>query len=187
MCSPDPCELVKRHLYCSIALERLVAEALSLFSEKLRGFDSYSQLILAAIAIESERHAEILEMLAKELNLYNEYSNCREFVGEPWRAVETMSEELKSGREASYAELLERQKWVEEAVGEETYHKILLPLVSGTAREQCIESNASEAFKDILDKVVEDEKFHEQAVKEVMQRLIKRSTESGSDHPIPIP
>jgi len=51
-----------------------------------------------------------------------------------------------------------------------------LPLVSGTARELCIEAPASEAVKEILDKIVEDEKFHEKAVKESMQRLTKKHT-----------
>jgi len=174
--SADLCELVRKHLYCSSALERLVAEALKLFSERLRGVDTYSQLVLATVGIESERHAQILEMVAKSLNLYKEYGDCREFVGEPWRAVEAMVEELRSGREVNYAELLEKQRWLEEALGEETYHRILLPLVSGTARELCIEAPASEAVKEILDKIVEDEKFHEKAVKEAMQRLTKKHT-----------
>jgi hypothetical protein len=117
---------------------------------------------------ESEKQAQILEMVAKSLNLYKEYGDCREFVDEPWRAVEAMVEELRSGREVSYAELLEKQRWVEEAVGEETYHRILLPLVSG---ELCIEPKASETVKEMLNKIVEDERFHEKAVKEVMQRL----------------
>jgi rubrerythrin len=172
---PDVCELVRKHLYCSASLERLVAKALKLCGVKLRSVDRYAQLVLTLIAIESERHAEIFEVLAKELNLSKEYSDCREFVGEPWRAVETMIEELKSGREVDYSKLLEKQRWLEEAVGEETYHKILLPLLPGLANEQCVESRASEALKEILDKIVWDEKYHEKAVKELIQRLSKRA------------
>ncbi|MCC6016598.1 MAG: hypothetical protein LM582_06110 [Desulfurococcaceae archaeon] len=65
------------------------------------GVDTYLQLIL--------------ETVAKSLNLYKEYGDCREFVGEPWRAVEAVMGELRSGREFNYAELLEKQKWLEEA------------------------------------------------------------------------
>jgi hypothetical protein len=49
--SANLCELVRKHLYCSSVLEKLVAEALNLISERLRGVDTYSQLVPATFAI----------------------------------------------------------------------------------------------------------------------------------------
>jgi len=135
----DVCSLVKRHTYCSIALESLVSELLSLYSEKLRASRRGASVLLKVVSIESEKHAEIIDLLAKELDLYVEYEDCRSLVGEPWRAVEDLLATLKSGVEIEPKEFLKRLAWVERAVGEETYHRVLLPLITGRdVVEQCV-------------------------------------------------
>jgi hypothetical protein len=162
----DLCELVRKHIYCSIVLEKLVSELLSLYSEKIKKSLKDKSILLKVVSIESMKHAKILDLLAKELGLYVEYGGCRDFVGEPWVIVENLLNELRSGREIDLKKFIEKQTWIEHAVGEETYHKLLLPLISSReVEEKCLNIHTVKVFTKILDKLTLDEKYHEEILK----------------------
>lgn len=164
----DICTLIKKHLYCSVKLEEMVSELLSLYSDMIRGVDRFRGLVFKALSFESSNHAKTIEYIARELDLYQEFSDCRDFVGEPWRAVESLLRDVRSGRRIPLDEFLERQEWIEKAVGEEAYQRILLPLLTGRAILEglCIDIDGLRALTAILNKIASDEKFHESALKQ---------------------
>lgn len=169
----DLCHVVKRKLYCSYKLELLVAKLLSAYAEKLDGSsprERDARAILMAIAIESNKHAELIDMIARLYNLYEEVDDCSQVVGMPWHVLQELFEDVSSGRHIDLKKFIEKQMWLEKAVGEETYHKLMLPLLSlKEDLHSCADSSALSSIELIFNKIALDEKWHEEMLKKLME------------------
>ena len=89
-------------------------------------------MLLEIIAFESEKHALILREIANLLNLAFQSIDCREFLGALYIDLERVEYELHKKESLGLeelAKLLESLIIIENFTGEETYHKLLLPLI----------------------------------------------------------
>ncbi|MEL9940861.1 MAG: hypothetical protein QW348_08420 [Ignisphaera sp.] len=166
----DPCQIVKRKLYCSYRLEHLVAKLLLTYAEKLKDSpkEREARAILAAIAIESSKHAELIDMIARLYNLYEEVDDCSQVIGMPWLVLQEFFEEVSSGRHIDLKKFIEKQIWLENAVGEETYHKLLLPLLSLKEElRNCADPSTLSSIELLFKKIALDEKWHEEMLKKI--------------------
>ncbi|MEM1595557.1 MAG: hypothetical protein QXS24_00175 [Desulfurococcaceae archaeon] len=64
-------------------------------------------------------------------------------------------------------EFINKQKWVENAIGEETYHKLLMPLVSRSIQLGCLEEHRANIVIDVLSKLKQYEEWHEELLKKL--------------------
>ncbi|MCX8199708.1 MAG: hypothetical protein N3E36_06805 [Sulfolobales archaeon] len=123
-----------------------------------------TKTIFSIIAAESRNHAKFLELVAEQNNLFEE-TDCSQTVGIPWAAVQKLREELSSGRVIGLKEFIERQMWLEKAVGEETYHKIVLPLIREGIKAGCITREYANILETLFSKMILDEEYHEEMLK----------------------
>lgn len=163
------CETLRATLRCSASLESMVADLLKAYADVKRDELGVRRLIIEAVALESRNHATMLEMLAEPLALGSE-PPCKELVGEPWRVVEELAAEVRRGAAVGLRDFVERQAWVEGAVGEETYHRVLLPLIREAMRLGCVSEAWAELADKILSKIVSDETWHEEALRWLLAR-----------------
>lgn len=157
----DIVSIVSKSMYCSYMMEKMVADALAKYAELIKPRSVPISIILYTIALESKRHAELLEFLAKQFNLFEE-TNCEQFVGEPWSRVKYVLDRISVGEEMDFRSFVETQIWIESCVGEETYHKILIPLLIECAKIGCLSEDTAKALEAVLRKLVDDEKWHEE-------------------------
>uniref|UniRef100_A0A7C4FGH4 Rubrerythrin diiron-binding domain-containing protein n=1 Tax=Ignisphaera aggregans TaxID=334771 RepID=A0A7C4FGH4_9CREN len=160
----DP-ELLKKILRCSIELEKKVAMVYIKLSNKVS--DPAIRVLFEVIALESDKHAVILERIVSLSNLMSQSISCREFLGSLYIGLEQVEEYLNTKIQLDLEELrklLESLVIVEGFVGEETYHKLLIPLIKDFISEGNFVSM-------LVDKIILDEKFHEEAVKSVLSFL----------------
>lgn len=168
----DLCSAVRRNLHCSYRLELLVAKLLLIYAETLRSSspkELMARAILTAIAIESNRHAELIDSIAKLYNLYEEAVDCPQIVGMPWTVIQKLFEEISSGRHIDLKDFIERQAWIERTVGEETYHRLLIPLLREGVKSGCIDSDSAPIVGVLLDKIVFDEEWHEKLLRRLLE------------------
>ncbi len=167
----DICSIIRRNLYCSYMLEQMAANLITLYMDKLHTSNTKLttiKTILNVLAIESKNHALYIEFVAKQNNLFEE-TDCSQLVGMPWTIIQKLLEELSSGRGIDLKEFIERQMWLEKAIGEETYHRIILPLIRKGIEISCIDKEYTDTIEIILSKIIDDEKWHE----ELLQLLLK--------------
>lgn len=164
------CSLVRKTFYCSYRLEKLVAELLNKYSEKIKNFNKEINIILKIIAIESLKHAEFINFLSEYYNLYEEIDNCSQVVGEPWIVVQELLELIDRVENIDLKMFLEKQSWLEKTVGEESYHKLLMPLLREAIQNNCIDYHEADIVKEVLDKIVVDEKWHEHVLKILLEK-----------------
>ena len=168
----DLCHAVSRNLYCSYRLELLVAKLLSVYAESLRGpspKEREARAILMAVAIESNRHAELIDLIARLYSLYEEVDDCSQVVGMPWSVTQKLFEEVSSGRYTDLKDFIERQMWIEKAVGEETYHRLLMPLLREGVKSGCIDSSGASVIELLFDKIALDEEWHEKLLRKLTE------------------
>ncbi|MEM3948790.1 MAG: hypothetical protein QXM76_04270 [Zestosphaera sp.] len=155
-------------LYCTSELEKITALAIDLFAEKVLKQGDATGILYAAlksISMESNLHASVIEMLGKAAKAYEPVDSCEEVVGGPWRMVSNAILNLRGGKTASLKEFIEGQKWVEVAIGEETYQQLALPLIREHLKTQ--PAGISRIVEALLDKIVNDERIHEKMLIEV--------------------
>lgn len=155
--------IIRKDMYCCYMMEKMVAEALSRYADMIKRRCIHVSAILYAIAQESKKHAEILEYLAQLFDLFEE-TNCEQLVGEPWTRIKELLNRLSIGEEIDLKSFIETQRWIEVAVGEETYHKILLPLLMEYMRMIYTDGEVAEILKRIFSKIINDEKWHEESL-----------------------
>ncbi|MEM3912741.1 MAG: hypothetical protein QXW93_04720 [Desulfurococcaceae archaeon] len=56
---------------------------------------------------------------------------------------------------------------MENAIGEETYHKLLMPLVSRSIQLGCLEEHRANIVIDVLSKLKQYEEWHEELLKKL--------------------
>ncbi|MEM2077860.1 MAG: hypothetical protein QXH45_01145 [Thermosphaera sp.] len=158
-------------VYCIAQFEMFTAS----FYEKLsqRVSDESVSLILQLISMDSRTHSQIFVELARRLGFLEPPGNCREIVGEPWRRVESLTSRLDVAIEISLPEYLKDLELVENFVGEETFTRIILPLLKDALSER--DAGLAEATSLIINKIIEDEKHHEKLVRKAMDIAEKRS------------
>lgn len=157
---------VGRILYCSIALEKLAAEVYRELAARLSTRNP--ALLLEVLSTESEAHAKILEKLAEAIEVELRPAQCRELVGYAYENLEEIKALLKSGDTVSATlELLLSKLSLVEISSEETYHKILLPLLKVIA--------STTGVAEVLEKIAKDESYHEELLE-----LIRRAVLGGS-------
>ncbi|MEM1612724.1 MAG: hypothetical protein QXH02_05140 [Desulfurococcaceae archaeon] len=165
----DPCTLIRRNMYCSYKIEVLVYEMLSTYStliSKDSPLHAYLKVLLYTIALDSKKHAELLELVGKAFNLFEEVE-CSQLVGEPWKVLQSTLEHLRRGVFMDLKTFVENQLWIEKAVGEETYQLLLLPLIKENAKMCGIEGKSLELVNTILERIIQDELFHENTLKRI--------------------
>lgn len=160
-------ELLLRELItCSIVLEKMISDLYFELYEKTR--DPDIKLLFRVIGLESKRHSEILEETAVTYGLKQERVDCRKHLGELFVVVESVLNQLREKSELTLKDLetiLGKNCILENFVGEETYHRILLPLLVDMVPD------ASESLVRIMNKIVRDEEFHEEALKYIISRI----------------
>ncbi|MEM1645294.1 MAG: hypothetical protein QXL96_05420 [Ignisphaera sp.] len=157
----DIVSVVSKNMYCSYMMEKIVADALAKYAESIKSRSVLVSIVLYAIALESRKHSELLEFLAKQFNLFEE-TNCEQFVGKPWSRIKYVLDRVSVGEEIDFKSFVETQLWIEGAVGEETYHKILIPLLIECVKVGCLNEETAKALEAVLRKLVDDEKWHEE-------------------------
>lgn len=159
-------ELLDKTLTCSSILEEAVADVYFQLRNKIN--DPHIALVFETISQESRKHASILRSIAILVGLKRVDVDCREYLGELYASVEHVLSRLQIVKELSKDEvrdIVEKLYVVEYFAGEETYHKLLLPLV----RELLPAS--SKLIEELINKIIEDEEFHERAVKIVLESI----------------
>ncbi|MCC6045453.1 MAG: hypothetical protein LM572_01560 [Ignisphaera sp.] len=155
-------EILKKILNCSIALEEKLSKVYLSLAKKVSELSA--KVLLEIIAFESEKHALILREIANLLNLALQSIDCREFLGALYIDLERVEYELHKKESLGLeelAKLLESLIIIENFAGEETYHKLLLPLIKDfISRDYFITM--------LIDKIVSDEKFHEKAIESII-------------------
>ncbi|MEM1560747.1 MAG: hypothetical protein QXH10_10065 [Ignisphaera sp.] len=159
----DLYSVIRRNLYCCYMMEKMVTDVFDKYADVMKHRSIYISTVLNAIALESKKHAELLGFLAKQFDLFEE-TDCAQFVGEPWVKTQRVLDRLSLGEEMDLKSFLETQIWIEGAIGEETYHKILLPLLIKCINVNCLKEETAKTLEVILRKIVKDEKWHEEVL-----------------------
>lgn len=169
------CSLIRRNLYCAREMELMASMLLKHYAEGLNSSAPgmrEAKVVLLFLAIESEKHAEIIDLLVKSFDLRVEVDACEHVIGEPWRVLQNLFVQISSGVSIDLNDFVEKQMWVERAVGEETYHRLLMPLISRGLRLGCLDEHSANVASTILDKLTLDEEWHEKIIKELIQTKI---------------
>lgn len=159
----DVCTTIRRNLYCSYMLEQMVANLFTAYIDSIDGSNNglgVAKIVLSVLAIESKNHATYIDLMARHYNLFDE-AECTQLIGRPWTLMQELLSELSEGRKMNLKEFIEKQAWIERAVGEETYHKLLLPLINEGVGMGCIDKINASVIESILSKIASDEVWHE--------------------------
>ena len=152
-------------LYCSIELERRVASLYLELASVVEGKDKFASIFLKQIGLESSFHSEILRSLSMALGAYEETGDCPAVIGEAWRRVEEAYSKIKQGKVAEAESVLKDLVLLEGFASEETYHKLLLPLISKLLQDEA----PVDLAKLSIEKIIQDEAFHEKALKKMAE------------------
>lgn len=163
---------------CAEKFERLIAEFYSVLSKKVE--DKLLSAIFKWISAESFNHAELMSSIHKTLDLQHVEVDCSAVIGESWvAAIKSMQNVMKIDKVDSrvVSELLADMKVLENFTGEETYGKLLYPLVRNLIIEVGEESKdlrmMSDMLSTVLDEIVLEEKYHEKLVNLISDLLQK--------------
>ncbi|MEM0347044.1 MAG: hypothetical protein QXV93_05265 [Zestosphaera sp.] len=152
-------------LICAERFEGLVARFYSELSKKVE--DEFLSTVFKWVSVESLNHAELMSSILKFLNLHYVEVDCSAVVGEPWVTVMELFEKIVKTDKADsrvVSELLAGMKILEKFVGEETYGKLLYPLIKKLiieASEKSRDLRRIEILSTIVDELIEEEKYHE--------------------------
>lgn len=156
-------------LVCTEKFESLVAEFYRELSEKVG--DKLLSTVFRWVSMESSGHAELVSGIRESLNIPRVEINCSAVVGEPWVALTKSTKKLVKIDKADsrvIGEILADVKVLENFAGEETYGKLLYPLIKNLIAEAGEELKDSRMKLDILtillNKIVLDEKYHEKLI-----------------------
>jgi hypothetical protein len=119
------------------------------------------------LSIESYSHAKFMEDIYRVLSVTISSHNCREFVGEPWRRVEMLLDLIKKNANISIDKVLNELEIIEKFVGEETYSRLLYPLLDKLIRELSI---SLPIITNILFEITEEEKHHENIIRVLKEK-----------------
>jgi rubrerythrin len=174
-----PVEEVAQLLYCSKWLEEAAAKLYRMLAERLD--DELVASFMKVISAQSAAHAEVMEAIVRSLNLDEVAErlepDCVELTKPVGQQTLSLIEELsRMDRvdEKEFLRLRDKMIFLEDGVGEETYHRVLLPILNGlieTLAAKGLEKDKglAELARDLLLDVIREEKLHE--------LLVRRSSE----------
>lgn len=153
---------VGRLLYCSSVLEEAVAKAYKTLSERVE--NPLIESMLLAIAYDSHKHSAMLTGLFKSMGEFEvKKSDCEKLLGQAWKKLVAFSEiaTMKEGKveEAGIISLVDKMIDLENFVGEEYLMRLDLKVIQLIAKD--LEADST-ILKWILDRIVEEEKAHEE-------------------------
>ncbi len=159
---------------CSEWLERLTAEFYGLLAQKVKS--GYVSALMRVISAQSTAHAEAMDTVLKLLGIEDVLSsdevNCVELTKPVGEATLELMNAVKRSSEINaldYQEILGKLKFLEVGIGEETYHRILQPMLrllidnSGNT-DNCSLELRSRIASELLDDVARQEELHEKLV-----------------------
>uniref|UniRef100_A0A7C5YXK3 Rubrerythrin diiron-binding domain-containing protein n=1 Tax=Ignisphaera aggregans TaxID=334771 RepID=A0A7C5YXK3_9CREN len=145
---------------CSKEFEELTAILYENLSSLYTNNKEFS-LAFKWLSIESYSHAKFMEDIYRVLNITISSYNCREFVGEPWRRVEILLDLIKKNADIDIDEVLNGLEIIEKFVGEETYSRLIYPLLDKLIKELNISLTI---VSNIFSEIIEEEKYHENII-----------------------
>ncbi|QOR94874.1 hypothetical protein IMZ38_02860 [Thermosphaera chiliense] len=157
--------MIGKLIYCSVELERKVASLYQELASLAESGEQFASLLLKQIGLESMVHSEVLRSLGVSLGLYEETGECQTLIGDVWSRVEEAYSKIKQPGKADVRGVLKELVSLEGFVGEETYHRLLLPLLEKVLQDR----DSLRLAKLVLEKIIQDEGFHEKAVNSILK------------------
>ncbi|MEB3758573.1 MAG: hypothetical protein GSR87_01745 [Desulfurococcales archaeon] len=170
----DPEEILAKVLKCSIWLEERTAELYFKISNRLD--DQYTAHLLKIIAHQSKSHAEMLRWIMNN-TLKNQQAEpsvpCIKMTGEVGETTVKAIEYVERREKLTLRDLnkiIGKLEFIEKGVGEETYSRILLPLIKTTLEQTGPQQATLEIAKRMIQTIIREEELHENLVKTIKQR-----------------
>ncbi len=167
-------EVLAKVLKCSIWLEERTAELYFKISNRLD--DQYTAHLLKIIAHQSKSHAEMLRWIMNN-TLKNQQAgpsvDCIKMTGEVGETTVEAIEYVERREKLTLRDLNEiigKLEFIEKGVGEETYSRILLPLIKTTLEQTGPQQATLEIAKRMIQTIIREEELHENLVKTISQR-----------------
>ena len=168
-----PKEVLAKVLKCSIWLEEKTAELYFKISNRLD--DQYTAHLLKIIAHQSKSHAEMLRWIINN-TLKNQQAElsvpCLKMTGEVGKTTVEAIEYVERREKLTLRDLNEiigKLEFIEKGVGEETYSRILLPLIKTTLEQTGPQQATLEIAKRMIQTIIREEELHENLVKTIRQ------------------
>ena len=170
-------EVLAKVLKCSIWLEERTAELYFKISNRLD--DQYTAHLLKIIAHQSKSHAEMLRWIMNNTlkNQKNQQAEpsvpCIKMTGEVGETTVEAIEYVERREKLTLRDLNEiigKLEFIEKGVGEETYSRILLPLIKTTLEQTGPQQATLEIAQKMIQTIIREEELHENLVKTIKQR-----------------
>jgi rubrerythrin len=160
-------KVLEKILECSIWLEEKTAELYYKIADRV-GQRNIGQ-ILRIIARQSESHAEMLNWILENILEKRKPTkiNCVKIVGEVGKTTVDLIKDVENRETITnndLCNLIGDLEFVENGIGEETYSRILLPLIKTTLKQTYQETITLEIAEEIIGTIVNEEKLHERLV-----------------------
>ena len=166
-----PIEVLAKILKCSIWLEERTAELYFKISSRLQ--DPYTSGLLRIIAHQSKSHAEMLKWIIDN-TLRNRQEgqsiDCIKMTGEVGETTVEAIEYVERHQQLTLRDLnniISKLEFIEKGVGEETYSRILLPLIKATLKQTHISQATLEIAQEMIKTMINEEELHENLVKTI--------------------
>jgi len=169
-----PIEVLSKILKCSIWLEEKTAELYFKISKRLQ--DLYTSGLLRIIAHQSKSHAEMLKwIMINTVGNRNRSSriDCMKMTGEVGEITYAIIKNIERRKQLELSDLNEilcKLEFIEKGIGEETYSKILLPLINATLEQTETPRATLEIAGEMIQTIIREEELHESLVKTIKQR-----------------
>ena len=169
-----PVEVLAKILKCSIWLEERTAELYFKISNRLE--NQYTAHLLKIIAHQSKSHAEMLKWIMNN-TLRDQQAktsiDCLKMTGEVGETtVEAIGyverQKLLTLRDLN--EIIDKLEFIERGIGEETYGRIILPLIKATLEQIETPRATLEIAVEMIQTMIREEELHENLVKTIKQR-----------------
>ncbi len=166
-------------LSCLSWLEKRTADLYGALASRVR--DRPISALLRILQRQSLSHKDIIAFIMGVLGMPEAVTGrsvCTTVVGPIAEATEELIDRLsKDGEPLPPEELrdvFKELEFIESAYGEETYVKIMAPLIKAVI-DATKEEWKREAVGYLLEEVIREEKFHEKLVAEILRRAVKET------------
>ncbi|MCD6487660.1 MAG: hypothetical protein J7K21_00340 [Desulfurococcales archaeon] len=158
-------------IYCMYRVEELVAE-LFLKLANLENLPKDVAIVLRYIGMESRNHGLFLRSLHEIIKGRGvSEEKCLGLCGSAYLQAKKLYEKVASAKKISISDvidILQKDIEIEYVAGEETYIRLIAPLLKSYMHELEL---VSKPLLTILREIAEEEKYHEELVKEVINLL----------------
>lgn len=163
-------------LGCLAWFEERTARLYDLIASKVG--DRPISMLLRILQHQSLSHRDIVLFVMGVLGIPEAVSGrtvCRHVIGPVADATEGLIEEMERGdgvlRPEELRTIFKELEFIESAMGEETYVKIMTPLIKAVINATK-EEWKRDAVNYLIDEIVREEKFHESLVSEILRRAL---------------